>query len=306
MARVKVQLADNVKRVIFIDPEATKGAVFGVNFFLPSGALATAASFAALLGVNSTGGGVSAHRQLSGLNLGDDHPMYTRKDTLTTRGDLYARGASTVGRLALGTSLQILRSNGTDPVYATISPTITLSTDATGSVILTNLASGTIAVTITANAVTNAKFRQSAAVSVVGRSANSAGDVADISAASDDTVLRRTGATLNFGQLTVGMFTANLVTYAKIQQVSATSRILGRATAGAGNIEELTPAQVQTMVPPKLPNYLVAALPAGALGDMAIVTDAVLTSITGLGLAPTGGGANKVPVYHDGAQWLML
>lgn len=38
------------------------------------------------------------------------------------------------------------------------------------------------------------------------------------------------------------------VTYQKIQDVSATSRILGRETAGAGVIEEITPANVLTML----------------------------------------------------------
>ena len=38
------------------------------------------------------------------------------------------------------------------------------------------------------------------------------------------------------------------VTYAKIQNVSATNRILGRDTAGAGVIEEITPANVRTMI----------------------------------------------------------
>lgn len=41
---------------------------------------------------------------------------------------------------------------------------------------------------------------------------------------------------------------AQAVTYAKIQNVSATSRILGRATAGAGSVEELTAAQVKTIL----------------------------------------------------------
>ena len=40
---------------------------------------------------------------------------------------------------------------------------------------------------------------------------------------------------------------AAAVTYAKIQNVSATSRILGRTTAGAGSIEELTGAQAATI-----------------------------------------------------------
>ena len=38
------------------------------------------------------------------------------------------------------------------------------------------------------------------------------------------------------------------VTYAKMQNVSATDRILGRDTTGAGDIEEITPANVRTML----------------------------------------------------------
>ena len=41
---------------------------------------------------------------------------------------------------------------------------------------------------------------------------------------------------------------ADQVTYAKIQNVSATNRILGRDSAGAGIIEEITPAALRTMI----------------------------------------------------------
>lgn len=64
--------------------------------------------------------------------------------------------------------------------------------------------------TIAANAVTDAKFRQSAALSVVGRSANSTGNVADIAAASDGQVLRRSGTAVGFGA--VDLASANAVT----------------------------------------------------------------------------------------------
>jgi hypothetical protein len=40
----------------------------------------------------------------------------------------------------------------------------------------------------------------------------------------------------------------NVVTYAKMQDVSATSRLVGRVTAGAGDPEEVTPAQARTML----------------------------------------------------------
>ena len=38
------------------------------------------------------------------------------------------------------------------------------------------------------------------------------------------------------------------MTYAKIQNVSATNRILGRDSSGAGSIEEITPANLRTMI----------------------------------------------------------
>lgn len=110
---------------------------------------------------------------------------------------------------------------------------ITLSGDVTGS------GTGSFAVTIANNAVSNAKLRDSAALSVIGRSANSAGDPADIAAAANDTLLRRSGNALDFGPLTVGMAPDGLWTYAKLQNVAATDRILGRSTAGAGVIEEI-------------------------------------------------------------------
>lgn len=92
--------------------------------------------------------------------------------------------------------------------------------------------------TIDANAVSDAKLRQSAGLSVVGRSANSTGDVADITAANDAEVLRRDGTALGFGK----------VKYAGIQDVSATARILGRRTSGAGVIEECTLSEVLDLI----------------------------------------------------------
>ena len=55
--------------------------------------------------------------------------------------------------------------------------------------------------TIDADAVTNTKLRDSSACSVIGRSANSTGDPADISAASDNEFLRRRSNVLGFGGL---------------------------------------------------------------------------------------------------------
>lgn len=201
---------------------------------------------------------------------------------------------------------------------------------------------GSNATTIASNAVTDAKFRQSAGLSVVGRSANTTGNVADITGTANQ-VLRVSGTTLGFGsidlsqsatvgtsrlaysnlsQLTglsvlgvTGTSTADVaaitgtadqvlrvntggtalgfgtistngiandaVTYAKIQNVSATSRILGRITAGAGDIEELTGTQATTLL------------------------DLFSTSTTTKGLVPGSNGASTTYLRGDGT-WAAI
>jgi hypothetical protein len=120
--------------------------------------------------------------------------------------------------------------------------------------------SGSQAATIAADAVTNANLRDSGALSVIGRSVNSSGNPADISAISgSDAVLRESGGVLGFGTIASSGI-ANLaitngkladdavqtnkigdesVTFAKMQLV-ATDSLLGRDTALTGKVEQLT------------------------------------------------------------------
>lgn len=71
------------------------------------------------------------------------------------------------------------------------------------------------------------------------------------------------------------------------------------------NILSGTGAGAYYQLPAQTVAQLTAAATAGA-GALAFVTDATLTAITGLGLAVTGGGANKVPVYSDGTDWIII
>lgn len=52
---------------------------------------------------------------------------------------------------------------------------------------------------------------------------------------------------------------------------------------------------------------VVASLPAPATrtGQAMFVTDASATMTAGIGTVVAGGGANKVPVYSDGANWVI-
>jgi hypothetical protein len=69
---------------------------------------------------------------------------------------------------------------------------------------------------IAADAVTDAILRNSAALSVIGRSANSSGNPADIAAAADGQVLRRSGTALGFGQVATDGLADLAVTEAKL------------------------------------------------------------------------------------------
>lgn len=89
------------------------------------------------------------------------------------------------------------------------------------------------------NAVTDAKLRDAAALSIIGRPVNSSGDPGDIQAAFDGQVLRRSGTDLAFGALDLS--SANSITgdlpFANF--VAATQNSLIGASA-AGNFGEVT------------------------------------------------------------------
>jgi hypothetical protein len=72
------------------------------------------------------------------------------------------------------------------------------------------------------NVVTDQKIRQSVGLSVIGRSASTTGNVADISAGSDHQVLRRSGTSIGFGAL-------------NLSQPAAVSGILPIANGGTGS-----------------------------------------------------------------------
>lgn len=124
-------------------------------------------------------------------------------------------------------------NGGTHSGTNTGDQTITLTGEVTGS------GTGSFAATITNNAVSDAKLRDSAALSVIGRSANSTGDPADIAASVDGQVLRIAANTLSFGTVATAGIENDAVTYAKIQNVTD-ARLLGRSAGSAGDAQEIT------------------------------------------------------------------
>ena len=94
---------------------------------------------------------------------------------------------------------------------------------------------------IAANGVANTMLRDSAALSVIGRSANSSGDPADITTtAASAAVLRESGSTVGFGTVATAGIANDAVTFAKMQNI-ATATLVGRTMAGTGDPESITP-----------------------------------------------------------------
>ena len=165
---------------------------------------------------------------------------------------------------------------------------------------------GSNTLTIANDAVTFAKMLNSSGASVlIGRgSAGGAGDFQEITLgagmAMTGTVLSSTGgytdeaaqdaigtilldsATIDFtyddATPTITAIIINSsVTYAKIQDVSATNRIMGRITAGAGVLEELTAAQASTIIGCVLKDGSIAMTGALQMGDQNITGAKTIT-----------------------------
>lgn len=90
---------------------------------------------------------------------------------------------------------------------------------------------------------TLAKLVDLAALSVLGRAANTSGVMAAITAGSDGDVLRRLGTALGFGQIATAGIADAAVTLAKLANL-ATQTVHGRNTAGTGVPEAVTLTQL--------------------------------------------------------------
>jgi len=140
----------------------------------------------------------------------------------------------TTGKLIKDSGLQLSGSNTGDQ-------TITLTGDVTGS------GTGTFAATIANDAVTFAKMQDISGTTLVGRHAGGSGNIQEVSVGNgiefSGSGIRRSALT---GDVTAsaGSNTTTIandaVSYAKMQNVSAASRLLGRGDSGSGDVQEIT------------------------------------------------------------------
>lgn len=135
------------------------------------------------------------------------------------------------------------------------------------------------------DSITDAKLRNSAALSVIGRSANSTGDPADIAAASDFNILRRSGTAIGFGAIDLsqaGAVGSSRLPFANMVQIGPRS-IVCNITNAPGDIDAIAGTANQVVII----NAAGTALAWGAvnLAAAAAVTNALGAANGGTGVA---------------------
>ncbi|KXK51960.1 MAG: hypothetical protein UZ13_01516 [Chloroflexi bacterium OLB13] len=185
---------------------------------------------------------------------------------IDAKGDLFAGTADNAyARLPVGSNGDLLIADSTQTTglrwgaatAAVISDFAEAAQDAVGAALLDsatidftyNDGAGTITAIVIDDSISNAKLRNSVALSVIGRSANSTGDPGDISAtAGSGAVLREAGGTLGFGQVaTAGIADAAIINAKLANMTQAT--VKGRpAGAGTGAPSDLSASQLNAII----------------------------------------------------------
>lgn len=209
MTRVRVPVLGTVGKSLSINPDATVGAQIGVDLRGPDGVVLTLAQLHALFAVEA----------------GEANPL---ADTLWR---LVREIPNNVRQVELLTTVGLV-TRKTDGTWVTRS----LAIQADGLLEIADASGDAASPTLGAADI--------AALSVWARAANSAGKPAPLPAAANDTLLRRVADVLDFGLMTLAMIPDELLTYAKLQNVSANARVLGRAAGAPDAIEELALSQV--------------------------------------------------------------
>ena len=131
-------------------------------------------------------------------------------DTTYTNGQLLIGNTTgntlTKATLTAGTGITVTNGTGSISIAAINNGTVTSVASGTGLTGGPITTTGTLSVAT--NGISDTLLRDSAALSVIGRSANSTGDPADIAAASDHQVLRRSGTALGFGAVALNQSNA--------------------------------------------------------------------------------------------------
>lgn len=209
---------------------------------------------------------------------------------ITIAGTSTSLGGSIARDTITGVSANgLLRRTGANTLtndastYLTGNQTITLSGDVTGS------GATAITTTIAGHVVTYAKLQSVNTNVVLGRATAASGDAEELTALP----FGLTGDVTTAADSNATTIANDAVTYAKMQNVSATNRFLGRITAGAGDTEELTAANAKTIL----------ALTSSDVGLGSVTNDAQTKASVVPNTAATDG---QMFVGKTGSAWQII
>lgn len=165
---------------------------------------------------------------------------------------LLAATTAAAQRAVMGVDAAGTGGGGTATGTNTGDQTITLTGPVTGS------GMGTFATTVSPNVITDSNLVQVPTYTIKGRFSAGTGDVQNLTAANIRTIINVADGANNYvhpnhsGDVSstgdgATVINANTVTLSKMAQV-ATGTILGRATAGTGNVEAMTVAATKTLL----------------------------------------------------------
>lgn len=294
-------LGDYVASLVGNDSGVVGATVKAALDTLDAAISSVSSTLAAHLAVNAvTGHGtVGAHDHTTGANGGqigtggllDDAVDFAKLIGATAASRLLGRGsaggAGSFEEITLSASLAM---SGTQLQRGPLTGDVTA-------------VAGLNATSIANNVVGDAQLRDSAALSVIGRAANSAGDPADIAAGTDGHVLRRSGTALGFGTLAAGAFANNTVPIAALANASATDHFLARDTAGAGAWEDITAAAARSMMSGVLAIYGSWYGGVVALSNSADTTLILGVEAINLGITFNDGNDTISPGAHDAIEF---
>jgi hypothetical protein len=173
-----------------------------------------------------------------------DNEITPRQQIVSTAFAMRAKVAESVDANAISSAMLATGAVGSTQLAAASVTSAKLGTGAvladnisnlnvtTGKIADLNVTTGKIA----NNAVDNTKLRDSAGLSVIGRTSSTVGDPADIVAASDGQVLRRSGTSVGFGTVGTDGIADAAITGAKISAGTVTATQIASATITANRL----------------------------------------------------------------------
>ena len=238
------------------------------------------------------------------VGLADNAVLPGTEGMVVPQGSTAQRsGSPTNGTFRYNNSLGIFEGYFSGTWGALGVSSITASTGLTSS---PNPITSTGTISVATNGITDALLRQSSGLSVIGRSANSTGNVSDIAAASDHQVLRRSGSTVDFGAVNLAQANATTgtlpVTSGGTGQTSYTNGelLIGNSTGNTLTKATLTAGSNVTITNAAGSITIASSNPGGTVTSVGLSLPAEFTvtnsPVTGSGTL-TGAWANATQAY---------